>query len=526
MHIARIKIRDEATTVKQAKDITNKTLARIKRGIAEYQRSLPDEMAKLREEEKRRAPEKAARQLAILAREQREANAEEFRQQMKEEFPHFIEGDDYIIVAGSIVYGESAPPTPRQRAFKAAFEAFEELRQKDGADMKPAEPQTNGTAKANGKAHDFDPPEWDRPPAQACVDPVDSFVAAITPELPRGALPELIEKVSFAESARMGVDPGVMAMSMLTMCAASIPDQLRLKVKRAVTDRWYQSARLWTMTIGTASTKKSPAQDAAVEPYRGIDIKVRTDSDAAEAAYIDAKKAKDKKDGGDSEIEKPVPKCAIISDISPERAATMMVNNPRGLAVIHDELVSFFGGLDRYGNRGGGAGKAATGMWLSAFNGIGYPIDREGRKTPTGKHMGVSILGSFQPGVIGSLADEGAKHDGLIQRFCYVFAKHVGEGFDRDIDPAHTLEHYDRLIENLYYHMPLGHGHDFHFHEKAHQAKELAFKWINAQLACAEDDNPQLAWHLGKWENIFVRLCLLFHVVEHWSDKVGKPVSG
>ena len=505
MHIARIKIRDEATTVKQAKDITNKTLARIKRGIAEYQRSLPDEMAKLREEEKRRAPEKAARQLAILAREQREANAEEFRQQMKEEFPHFIEGDDYIIVAGSIVYGESAPPTPRQRAFKAAFEAFEELRQKDGADMKPAEPQTNGTAKANGKAHDFDPPEWDRPPAQACVDPVDSFVAAITPELPRGALPELIEKVSFAESARMGVDPGVMAMSMLTMCAASIPDQLRLKVKRAVTDRWYQSARLWTMTIGTASTKKSPAQDAAVEPYRGIDIKVRTDSDAAEAAYIDAKKAKDKKDGGDSEIEKPVPKCAIISDISPERAATMMVNNPRGLAVIHDELVSFFGGLDRYGNRGGGAGKAATGMWLSAFNGIGYPIDREGRKTPTGKHMGVSILGSFQPGVIGSLADEGAKHDGLIQRFCYVFAKHVGEGFDRDIDPAHTLEHYDRLIGNLYYHMPLGHGHDFHFHEKAHQAKELAFKWINAQLACAEDDNPQLAWHLGKWENIFVR---------------------
>src|SRR4029079_10372634 len=107
--------------------------------------------------------------------------------------------------------------------------------------------------------------------------------------------------------------------------------------KRPPPDACHQSPRLWTMTIGTASTKKSPAQDAAVEPYRGIDIKVRTDSDAAEAAYIDANKAKDKKDGGHSEIEKPVPKCAIISDISPERAATMMVNNPRGLAVIHDE---------------------------------------------------------------------------------------------------------------------------------------------------------------------------------------------
>ena len=67
------------------------------------------------------------------------------------------------------------------------------------------------------------------------------------------------------------------------------------------------------------------------------------------------------------------------------------------------------------------------------------PTDREGRKGADGKHMGVSILGGIQPGVIGSLADEGSKHDGLIQRFCYVYAKHVGKGFDRDIDPAHSL---------------------------------------------------------------------------------------
>ena len=73
--------------------------------------------------------------------------------------------------------------------------------------------------------------------------------------------------------------------------------------------------------------------------------------------------------------------------------------------------------------------------------------------------------------------------------------------------------------------MPLGHGRDFHFHEKAHLAKEQAFDWINAQLVCAEDDNPQLAWHLGKWENLFVRFCLLFHVIDNWSDKHPRPVS-
>jgi Protein of unknown function (DUF3987) len=149
----------------------------------------------------------------------------------------------------------------------------------------------------------------------------------------------------------------------------------------------------------------------------------------------------------------------------------------------------------------------------------------EGRKTTIGKFMGCSILGGIQPGVIGSLVDDGSKHDGLIQRFSPVFAKYVGKDFDRDIDPEQTIDRYNELIHNLYYRMPLAHGHDLHFHERAHLAKENAFDWVNAQLTCAEQDNPQLAWHLGKWENLFVRYCLLFHVIENWDDQHAQAVS-
>ena len=97
------------------------------------------------------------------------------------------------------------------------------------------------------------------------VDPYNPFEDVLAPDLPKGALPELIENVAFDEGRRMGVDPGVIAMSMLTMCAGIIPDQLRLKVKRAVTDGWYQSARAWTGIVGTASTKKSAGMALAGE---------------------------------------------------------------------------------------------------------------------------------------------------------------------------------------------------------------------------------------------------------------------
>ena len=228
------------------------------------------------EKKRRDAHRRRLRQLAILAREQREANAEEFRQRIERGISSFHRGRRLHHCRGlDCVWRERTSDTEAtglQSRVRSIRRAATERRCRHEArqNRKPTVPP-RPTARLTISIRRSGIARRHRP---ASI-PSNSFVAAITPELPRGALPELIEKVSFAESAHMGVDPGVMAMSILTMCAASIPDQLRLKVKRAVTDRWYQSAGLWTMTIGTASTKKSPAQDAAVEPYRGIDIKVR-----------------------------------------------------------------------------------------------------------------------------------------------------------------------------------------------------------------------------------------------------------
>jgi hypothetical protein len=212
----------------------------------------------------------------------------------------------------------------------------------------------------------------------------------------------------------------------------------------------------------------------------------------------------------------------MISNITVEKVSSLLSVNPQGLLLFHDELVGFFGGLDRY-SKGGGAGKSARSEYLSSFDGLSLPTDREGRKAPKGKGGGLCIIGGVQPDVISSLVDEGAKNDGLVQRFNFIFAKTVGRGHENKVE--HSFTKYDDLIENLYERMPLANGADFHFSEKANAFKLLAFDWIALTQQLAEQDHSHFASHLGKWENIFVRFCLLFHVIDNWRDTQPRSIS-
>ncbi|PZQ94087.1 MAG: hypothetical protein DI533_22820, partial [Cereibacter sphaeroides] len=60
----------------------------------------------------------------------------------------------------------------------------------------------------------------------------------------------------------MGVDPGGLIMSALAVCAAAIPDRIRVQVKRH-DPSWRESARLWVALIGPPSAKKTPMMTTA-----------------------------------------------------------------------------------------------------------------------------------------------------------------------------------------------------------------------------------------------------------------------
>ena len=177
------------------------------------------------------------------------------------------------------------------------------------------------------------------------------------PLLPTGLLPEAIEKFTLAQAALMGCDPAAIAMGALTVCAAAIPDEIKLQVKRH-DPRWVESARLWTGLVGLPSTMKSPTMLRVIEPLRSIDKRLT-------ARYMEATKEYEKLTPEDrKKIEKPKLSQIMLGDTTPEAAQIVLQNSPNGVLLYRDELSGWFGSMDKYsGHRG---------QWLTALFGCGH----------------------------------------------------------------------------------------------------------------------------------------------------------
>src|SRR5262249_55456611 len=93
-------------------------------------------------------------------------------------------------------------------------------------------------------------------PAEPITTPIDLWNKLDAPSLPCGLPPSVIEDLASEQGATMGTDPAGLAAAALTVCAAAIPDHVKLKVKQH--SNWLEATRLWVGLVGNPSTKKSP----------------------------------------------------------------------------------------------------------------------------------------------------------------------------------------------------------------------------------------------------------------------------
>jgi putative DNA primase/helicase len=184
---------------------------------------------------------------------------------------------------------------------------------------------------------------------------------------------------------------------------------------------------------------KSPAMHEVLKPLARMEIEARAEyakqvaEFEADALIKEATKkvrksdlAKTIKDGGDgkaiadSMIEKddqgpPVRKRYKVNDATVEKLGVILKENPNGVLVEMDELVSLLRTMDREGHEGD------RGFYLMAWDGgRGYTYDRIGRGTVDIDAAIVSIVGSIQPGPLQEYLREavrgGRGNDGLMQR--------------------------------------------------------------------------------------------------------------
>lgn len=332
------------------------------------------------------------------------------------------------------------------------------------------------------------------------IDPINLWGRFEPPPLPRGMLPKVIEDYAFTQATMMGADPGGVALAALVVCAAAIPDRVKLRVK--INDRgWHESARLWGCLIGNPSTKKSPIINHAAEPLRKIEAKLhrrwREEMDVYEALNKEERQQADE----------PKRRRVLLMNSTIEAAQEVLKDNHDGVLSYQDELSGWFGQMDKYGTPRGGS--ADRGFWLTAYNGGAYNIDRVQRGTAHIPNLSISVLGGIQPEVIVKLAT-GVQDDGLLIRFMPVLLSPGAA--DKDEALRFDVAKYAEAVERLHQITPPEAPLTFSADAQALRQR-LANRHYDLQRGF-EAFNLKMANHIGKYDGIFARMCVLFHCIE------------
>ncbi|MEN9021840.1 MAG: DUF3987 domain-containing protein [Verrucomicrobiaceae bacterium] len=198
-------------------------------------------------------------------------------------------------------------------------------------------------------------------------------------------------------------------------------------------DDWHEYPNLWALNIGRPGFMKSPAMGAAMKPLSHLSKAAEEEFNEAaaefEAAMSQAKIKKSAaesfakqaaKKGEDFELfddwpVQPTLRRYTTSDVTTASLGVLLQQNPNGILIESDEVVSVFRAFDR--------DPELRSFLLTAWNGKqGYTSDRIGRGL--NNHIEaccVSWVGGAQPGKIlplvrGALRG-GDDDDGFLQRF-------------------------------------------------------------------------------------------------------------
>jgi hypothetical protein len=338
------------------------------------------------------------------------------------------------------------------------------------------------------------------------AEPINLWGHFDPPALPIGLLPAAIEQFAIEESELMGADCGGLALGALAVCAAALPDHTLLQVKKH-DPNWLEAARLWVGLIGNPSTKKTPIILRAAKPLKRIDADMWREYLAAKEVYDSLSNEERKR------AERPKQKRLRIEDTTIEAAQEVLKHSPGGVLCLQDELSGWFGAMDKYAGQRGAA--KDRGFWLQAFHGGPYAYNRVARGAGLIENLSISLLGGIQPEPMRKVAAD-TVDDGLIQRLIPIVLSRATLG--KDIADAHAAgRRYDALIEQLHQRAPPPTPLMFADDALAIRA-ELERKHLDL-MAC-EATNKKLAAHIGKYDGLFARLCLLWHCIEETAGPI------
>jgi hypothetical protein len=222
------------------------------------------------------------------------------------------------------------------------------------------------------------------------------------------------------------------AVPLLVLAGTALGASRALAVKKGHVQR----AIFYAAVIGPPGSAKTPALEFVVEPVHDAEEKIHTDwmkqmeqyqadVDDYEADVKDWKK--NPVGGRPKKPERPPLLRRTVNDATAEALVPILQENPRGVALVRDELIGWVQAMNQYREGGKGADQQ---FWLSAWSGSAVKVDR--KKTHAEgplrvRYPFIGVVGGLTPDKLPTLRGDKpwqrAELDGFIDRVLMAYPK-------------------------------------------------------------------------------------------------------
>lgn len=365
-------------------------------------------------------------------------------------------------------------------------------------------------------------PEWQLEPEE---DAEPESPADVAP-FPVEAFPEVLQRLIREAAVAFPCPPDLIGLPLLALAGSAIGNSRCLELKQT----WHELAILWAAIVAAPGAKKTPVLKMLRACWDARQRALARDyADAVKRYESDQREAKKAAGEGDNALsDAPVLKQAYVSDTTMEALADVLMANPRGVALIRDEMDGWIRAMNEY-KRGG----ADRQNWLSLWSGESFPLNRRNRKQPIFvSDPFIGVVGGIQPDILPDLNDERGRQDGFVHRFLFAYPKPLPiTGYSDEEVSRETLDALGNIFTRLWMLKPEddadGTTHPVCIH-LSRAAKRIWVRW-NAEHADEQNKPSFPAVLSGPWQKMVsyaARLALIVHSLR-WAaqEPVGHDVD-
>jgi hypothetical protein len=292
-----------------------------------------------------------------------------------------------------------------------------------------------------------------------------------------------------------------MATSILTAVSTALGTNVSLRVK----NDWFEMASLYTCLVGNPGANKTHPINTAFKPIKAKDKTRQEDFEIKYNQFLRYDKLSKKEKTEHAEVALPKLEKSVLNNFTTEILYKRLQENERGCAVVSDEIISFFEGMNNYSKTD------QIGIYLSFWNHQSTTIDRVSTPIPLFIiEPYLSIIGGLQINALSKAFPIDKINNGFLQRFLFAFPDN---SIKYPINNNSANEDLKRIYEDYI----------FKCYEKKsktllkfnQEAKEYFFNWQRTNTDLVNENQDTIKGEIySKFDNHYLRLAILLQMMK------------